>query len=340
MDKGSQIGGWGPQGARQGRSRTALALIFTALTLCGCSSLSSPEPTSDDWLRAEVASRSGEWDRAADLWNRIRLESYDRTVRPHLETAEALTRLDQEDEALALLRRAAELFPAEAEVPLAQGLLLERMGFRRAAELDLVAATELDPIDAEAHLALGRVRQALDQPRSARISLRRAAGLGADGAEVHRLLARIERALGLVTDAHASYGRAIERERDARGLPTADLLVEAASLHTDRSGDLRDCPLLAEALAWTELASEIDPQCARCSFVRAGLLERGGEVEAAIQAYRRAVEIDNLHLGAITNLALLHSKRGEQAAARAMVDRAVALEGDSRRRRALLTLVQ
>lgn len=322
------------------RPWVAACAVLVGLTVTGCATSGRAQLGPDDWQQAELAVAAGDWDRAADLWNRLRLDNYAQALRPHLETAAALARLEQQDEALALLRQAAELFPTAAEVPLTQGLLLERMGFRRAAELDLVAAVELAPGNALAHLALGRVRLALDQPRAAELHLERAHLLGADGAEVHRLRARCERAVGELERAHGYYALALEIERDLRGEPSPELLIEAASLHTDRTGEVEQCPRLDEALAWVELASRIDPQSARANFVRAGLLERRGRTDEAIEAYRRTVEIDNLHLGAITNLALLHSHRGEQDRARAMVERAVALEDDVRRRRALLALVQ
>ncbi|MEO0649415.1 MAG: tetratricopeptide repeat protein [Planctomycetota bacterium] len=314
-----------------------VGLLGLALAACAATgSQVSPE----DYRQAEVAAESGDWARAADLWNRIRLETYESSSRAHLETADAFVRLGKDDEALALLRRAGELFPNDAAVWLAQGHLLEDMGFRRAAELDLVRAAELAPDDAEALAALGRVRLALGQAQPAYASLQRAHELGWECAELERQLARCERALGKPAAAHDAYRRAIDLEAAERGAPSAELLVEAASLHTDRRGDLSACPLLGEALAWVDRAVELDPQCARASFVRAGLLERGGEHEQAIEVYRRTVEIDNLHLGALTNLALLHSNRGERENAREMVVRAVALEDDARRVRALRSLVE
>ena len=63
-----------------------------------------------------------------------------------------------------------------------------------------------------------------------------------------------------------------------------------------------------------------------------GLLhERSGDVELALEAYRRAVEVDNFHLEATTNLALLHHARGEFERAAQLAERALTLESDPAR---------
>lgn len=320
------------------RSWTGLAVL--GLVLAACAGPRSSADSAEDWRRAEVATQAGDWDRAASLWNRIRMDAYDTDVRPHLETAEALIRMGEQDEALALLRHAEALFPDDPTVALAQGRLLERMGFRRAAELDLERAAMLVPDSSAAYLALGRVRLGLAQPGPATRSLLMARELGDDSVELHRLLARAQRETGDWLAAHASYAAAIAREARQEGEASVELLVEAASLHTVRASDLEGCPHLTEALDWAARAALRDPQCERCHFVWAGLLELTGDVDGAVVQYRRTVEIDNLHLGAITNLALIYSDRGDLGQAQAMVERAVELETDARRRDALRALVR
>lgn len=332
---GARVSGPRVSGSEVGAAARCVAL-FLLLGLGACGSLGSG---SDPGLaqRAELASRDGDWDRAADLWNRVRLSTYDQELRPHLETAAALTRLGRSDEALALYGRAADLFPSDPRVPLAQGLLLEELGFRRAAELDLQRATELAPGDASALLALGRVQLGLEQARSARASLRRAVQLGLACSEVFQLTARCERTLGHFEAARVAYAQAIRCELAERGRVEVELLVEAASMQGERPSD--QGPALEQSLAWASQAVETDPQSARASFVRGCLLEQAERVDEAVEAYRRTVEIDNFHLGAVTNLALIHSRRGEPQQARDMVDRALSLEQDQQRRAALRALV-
>lgn len=333
-----------------------LAALLGALAGLGaCAAPLSDHEREAEWRRAEVASRDGDWALAADLWNRLRHDSYGIESRPHHETAAALAELGQREDALALLDRALDLFPGEPTLLASRGRLLAAMGFRRAAELDLLEATKQDPDDPVLWAALGEVQLALDEPRKAATALDRAISLdtaesrarrAAEGysqtavdlgrSDAFQLAARAQRELGSLGRAHELYAHAIELAE----APSADLLVEGASLHTDRPEDAPECPLLHEALGWVRAASERSPQCPRAAFVLGCLLDRDGQLGEAIVAYRRAVEIDNLHLGALTNLAVAHARLGERARCASMVERALALETDDRRRAALLELVE
>jgi Flp pilus assembly protein TadD len=91
--------------------------------------------------------------------------------------------------------------------------------------------------------------------------------------------------------------------------------------------------------SWLRTAVERDPQCVRAHFQLGVLCEELGRREEAIEHYRRAVEIDPGCLMALTNLAILYSSHGDESHAREMVDRALALEQDGNRRRALQKLL-
>ena len=337
--------GAGPRNAGQ-LLRVALLAGLGALS-SGCMGPGSQVAAQQDWERAELASARGDWVLAADLWNRLRHRTYSDRSRPHLETASALAELGREDDALALLDHAIELFPGDKRLLARRGRLLASMGFRRAAELDLEQAVESAPSDPTVWAALGAVQLELDQPRRAAWSFERVIALdpgdrveggaqwvgGIDRPTAYQLAARAQRELSEIQQAHELYALAIDYSDE----PTTALLVEAASLHTDAADD-GQCPDLGQAVGWIELATARDPQCERAAFVLGCLLERQGRSEEAIVAYRRAVEIDNLHLGALTNLALLHEKLGEYARCAAMAQRALALETDGRRREALSRL--
>lgn len=352
----------------RGAAPLALAGAASLLASCAISGLGEPRP--EDWTQAEVATARGDWDLAAGLWSRLRHATYDETPRPHLETAHAMVQLGQSEDALALLDRAVELFPGDPALLAARGRLLASMGFRRAASVDLEEALEGAPTDPAAWASLGLIQLELEQPHKAAISLDRAIALdtaasaeggdgssGADGswggdagawgggmdrARAYQLAARAHRDLGELDRAHELYRTAVALSRAASpdGEASVELLVEGASLHSDHTDNDPTCPRLEVALGWIRAALAIDPQAARAAFVHGCLLERRGSLEEAVLAYRRAIEIDNLHLGALTNLALIHARLGEDKRCAAMVARALALEVDERRRAALAQLIQ
>lgn len=83
----------------------------------------------------------------------------------------------------------------------------------------------------------------------------------------------------------------------------------------------------------------MDPQCTTAHFQLGVLSEETGAYDAAIAHYRRAVETDPSCLIALRNLAVLYSGRNEEPKTREMVQRALQLEQDADRRRALLRLL-
>jgi tetratricopeptide (TPR) repeat protein len=70
------------------------------------------------------------------------------------------------------------------------------------------------------------------------------------------------------------------------------------------------------------------------------LAEEMGKKDEAIEHYRRAVEVDPGCLMSLTNLAILYSSAGDEKEAREMVSRALALEQDGNRRKALQKLLE
>ncbi len=271
---------------------------------------------------------------AADLWNEIRRGDPRPAVKPYLETARALIQIDRLDDALAILEAADSAFPERGEVLLARGSLLDDMGFERAAESSLQAATRLRPDDPSVWVALGHVQLQLDNPQMACESLRRAGSLGFETPDDMVLCARAERAAGEIDSAFSTYRRVIESAES----PQVEWWVEAAALCADP--DLDPLPLggLVLSREWIAAALEALPQDPEAHFVAALLDERAGERELAVEHYRRAIELDNYHLGATNNLALLYYDLGENTAAVGMLERALLLEKDTRRRQALQNL--
>lgn len=311
-----------------------LAIPLLGTAACTTYAPRTPADREAQWRAAELATAREDWALAADLWNEIRRGDPRPAVEPYLETARALVQIGQRDDALAILEAADSAFPERGDVLLARGSLLDEMGFERAAESSLQAATRLLPDEPSVWVALGHVQLQLDNPQMACESLRRAGRLGFESPDDLVLCARAERAAGEIDSAFSTYRRVIESTES----PQPQWWVEAAALCADP--DLDPLPLggLILSREWIAEALEVLPQDPEAHFVAALLDERAGERELAVERYRRAVELDNYHLGATNNLALLYYDLGETTAAVGMLDRALLLEEDPRRRDALRKL--
>ena len=319
--------GWGAAA----RWTAALMLVL----LPGCVSV-RPQPGEGSlWQTAEAATEAADWAAAADLWHECILVEGPRSCRPYLETARALVGLGDLESATGVLGQGLSYHPENAGLLEARGVVLAEQGFLRAAEKDFEEATRADPRRGSAWLWLGDMRLRLDLPRRAIGPLEVAVDRGSEAPETFELLARAHRRCGALRKAAASYSRAVEL--DERGDPR--LLVEAASLyaHAELRQELPDG--LAQAFAWLDEVIERDPQDASAHFIRGVLCEEEGREAEAVGSYRRAVEVDNFHLDAMTNMALLYAARGEVERVQEVVEMALPLERDRERRRALENLV-
>ncbi len=314
----------------------ALGLVVAAFLGGACGSTGGKATDPAIWERAEAATLREDWPRAVELWNTIRVQERPPSVRAERETAVALARVGRGEDAVALLDRALIQFPEEWTLLKARGRILADLGFRRAAEGDLAAAVGSAPGDFETWLLLGRIRLELDSPSRARAALERAVELEPSHREALVLSARALRALGQSRAAHERYARALS----GGGRRDVDLLLEAASLHASPTADVRDLGVDA-ALGWIQEAIELDPQDPQVAFVQGVLLERAGDAPGASLAYRRAIEVDNFHLAAMTNLAVLYDRRGESGKAAEIAERILMLdlEQDRQRRAALRAIV-
>ncbi len=325
--------GWG-RADRQNAGAGLAALVGLVLALSACQSSRSATLSAVDWERAEAATARGDWERAAAHWNHIRAREGVPTARAYVATAEAMQHLGRADDALALLDRGLVLFPEDPSLLLVRARLQRELGFRRAAERDAATAVSRAPDRLDGWTLLAFLRLELESPTRAAEACEQALRLAPDDPEVQVLAARAWRGVGNVERAHQHYARALATD----GQRTYDLLLEAASLHA--VAGVRTTPVDA-AVGWVEEALVRHPQCPRAAFVQGCLLERAGASDRAIAAYRRAIEIDNFHLPALTNLALLYHGQGEAALAQEMVERILVLdlERDPARRRALRELL-
>ncbi len=242
---------------------------------------------------------------------------------------------DGEEAALEVLAEGLQSDPSSPELLSFRGELLADSGFRRAAERDYQRAVKAAPERAELWRALGEVQLQLELPAAANEALRRCNSLEPDDPQTLVLLARASRQCGQLERAAHLYGKALADPR-----ATACMLVEGASLYGEERMRRHYPEQVEEAFRWVSRALALEPKHPRAHFVRGLLLEGEGKFENALACYRRSIEIDPYCLGAYTNLALLCAESGEETLAQEMALKAIALEENPHRRRALRELFE
>jgi tetratricopeptide (TPR) repeat protein len=316
-------------------SRALVASLAVATVVACRSGRPRPvQPGDPDPRAAAAATQRGDWRAAAERWWAVWIATPRGDARACAEAARALLELGDAESAGNLLEQGLAKFPADANLVEWKSRSLEKLGFRRAASEYLERALALEPDRASALLALGRIRMDLGLETAAAEPLRRYVTQTGGNAQSYALLARALRGSGDLSGAYQAWTRAFEL-----GDPAVEELLHAASLALD--ADLRATHPEATAVSrgWLEQALAKDPMCTRAHFQLGLLSHELGAYEQAIEHYRRAVATDPACLVAITNLAILHSGAGDEVATREMVARALALEKDDDRRRALQRLL-
>ena len=311
-------------------------LLALALTLAGCGSpgsgLPAQTPAREDAL---AATRAEDWNKAASLWHALFFADPDRSAEACREASRALIRLKDSESATHLLDQGLAAHPEDPDLLTLKGEALVALGYRRAAEDCFERALRVDPRRVDALISLGRLRIDLGLESSAVEPLQRAVDLTGGDYDTWRLLAKAELESGQAPKAYQSWVKAF-----SMGPGTVDDLVEAATLFLDESYHRAHPEVSQQMCAWLRTAAERDPQCIRAHFQLGVMAEEMGHREEAIEHYRRAVELDPGCLMALTNLAILYSHHGDEPNAREMVVRALALEQDGNRRRALQKLLE
>ncbi|MFN0006496.1 MAG: tetratricopeptide repeat protein [Planctomycetota bacterium] len=321
-------------GGRQGLLCRGLLILALSSSACGSPGRGPAVPTHSR-EEALAATRVEDWSQAASLWHALFLADPKRPVEACREAARALIRLEDPESAAKLLDLGLGAHPEDPELLTLKGEALVALGFRRAAEESYERALRVDPRRVDALIALGRLRIDLGLESSAVEPLQRAVDITGGNFETLRLLAKAQRESGLAPKAYASWVKAF-----SMGPGTVDDLVEAATLFLDDSFRKAHPESGEQMCTWLRTAAVRDPQCVRAHFQLGVLCEEMGRREEAIEHYRRAVEIDPGCLMALTNLAILYSNHGDELNAREMVVRALALEQDGNRRRALQKLLE
>ncbi|HEX9734770.1 MAG TPA: tetratricopeptide repeat protein [Thermoanaerobaculia bacterium] len=228
--------------------------------------------------------------------------------------------------AAACYANAERLDPASVLWPYHRGLLAQTDGRLAAARGHFARVLELVPGNAPARLRLGQVLLALNEPREARAAFEPLLGQDAFTAAAHAGLGHAALAAGEPERAAEHFAAAFEREpragsvRHALGLALQRLgRHQEARVHLERHGAGEapfDDPLeeRLEALAVSSGAY----------LRRANRALMAGRLDAAVAAYRGAVEADPGNAAARRNLALALVRQGRAGAAAAEL--AAALE--------------
>lgn len=288
----------------------ALTLLLATLTACAVPQSAGIQANE---RLAAAASRRGDWAVAADLWHRVYLADELDNPRACLETSRALSELGDPNSAEALLRSGLERFPDDSALHELHGTVLEKTGYRRAAEAAYARALELQPGLLHALGGLGRVRLQLGLETSAIPPLQRLVELDPTP-EALRLLAQAARA---ASDHVVAYDTFLHLFDDTSG--TTEELMEAAPLGLVPSlrSIRRASPLICEA--WLARVLDIDPQCTQAHILLGAYRELAGDDEAAVRHLTRACETDPASVEAFLDLAEIHLRLGGLETAQALL---------------------
>jgi tetratricopeptide (TPR) repeat protein len=307
------------------------------LVIAGCHA--APEgpsrSASSDPNAAAAATARGDWSDAADRWYAVYLADHGASARPMVETARALLMNKDAESANNMVNLGLRDHPEDPDLLEMKADILEAMHFRRPAEGYYERVLAIDPQRATALLGLSRVRLELNQPGSAVKPLQELVRVRAGDYESYSMLARALTGSGDASNAFTAWDKAF-------GYSTSIVedLLTASTLACDPDVR-RDHPdALNTARSWLEKAVALDPQSTKAHFQLGVLSEESGKYDAAVEHYRRAIETDPACLVSLTNLAVLYAGHNDEPGTREMVKRALALEQDADRRKALLKLLE
>ena len=320
---------------RWGRPRivrgSACALALLAV-LCGCRT-AGDAPGDGDRASADAgpAGLKAEARRLEELYRVGGPQAADACAA----AARARVQTGDLDRALALVGEGLAASPAHPDLLQTRANVLDRMGFRRAAEACYGEALEVEPDRTPARLARGLLRLELGLAALAREDLERCLAEGEDGGEAWLALAQSLLATGEPRRAYDAFASAF-----ARGAGSARCLLAAAQMHLD--GELRP-PRATDAEraeAWTRMALERLPGWPRGLYVLACLREQRGDFAGASRGYERVVELAPDHADALARLAEVRAALGDSRGATESALRALEIEQRPERRVELRALIE
>lgn len=320
--------------SRLGTATLVVGLAILAGTSCqSARRLPSGDASSDPRL-AQAATDRKEWREAADRWYAVYRAEQGRESRAVVETARALLMLDDAESANNMIDLGLGEHPDDLALLEMKADILVEMGYCRPAERYYQRVLDKDPVRASALLAIGRTRIRLGLESAAVGPLQDLVRIRGGDYESCSLLARALKGTGDAPGSYAAWKQAFEHP----GANVEDMLC-AAALSLDPNVRRVHPDAAALCHGWLEKAIAFDPQCSSAHFQLGLLSEETGAYDAAIDHYRRAVELDPSCLHGLTNLAILYSNRGDEPRTREMVQRALQFEVDPDRRRAIQRLL-
>lgn len=206
----------------------------------------------------------------------------------------AALHLGRRDEAVASLRRAAQLLPDDAEAQGNLGSVLLEAGLWVEAEAAFRRAAKLQPRHALAHALLGDALCALNHYPEAEAEYRNAVALRPDLARAHCGLGRALSAQERLEEAKASYREALSLQPDNG---EAYSRIGAILMMQDR---------LQEVEAHYRDAVARDPASVDAHYDLGTILTKQGHLEQAEASYRRALAVKPDHIESMGCLLFLH----------------------------------
>ncbi len=247
--------------------------------------------------------------------------------------------------AVAVLDRLVELAPRVSAVHNRRGLARELLDRAEGAEADYLLATRLEPRAHDAWINLGRLRRRGGRHDAALEAFDRAVSLADTDGDAHLGRGLSRAALGDVPGARADFARAAELSPNdaepllALGDLQRDLGEYTTAVETYRTAIARED---ADAASWLKLGNSLAlleryleaarafraairraPELAAAHNGLGASLMHLGRTEDAIAALDRAAALDAIDPNPLMNLALLHERQGDRAAARDAWSRAL-----------------
>lgn len=307
--------------------------LFVVCALAACASAPRrgvrrhPEPQRVTLESARAASQTEQWLLAASSWYEIYLLGGDEAPLACVESARALAAMDDVPSARNLLDQGFARYPEHLELLEAQAEVLERSGFRRAAEPYLERALERDPDRLSALLFLARLRVELSLEDKALPLLERRVKLGAADALTWRLIARAHRKAGRTAQALDAYAKAFDY-----GENEPDRLAHAASLFVDAEPEERGGADAAAVRKWLQRACELDPQLLLAFELLGRVCALANDSAGAVAAYERALELSPERTELALRAGRLHRASGNLERAAALAEHALRTERSPERR--------
>ena len=219
-------------------------------------------------------------------------------------------------EALAPMRKAAELSQGDSQSHSNLGYILLKLGRLSEAEISYRQALKLKPDNAQAHCSLGVALNDQSRFAEAEASYRRALELKPDFADAHNNLGNTLRELYRPSEAEASFRKALELKPDY------------AKAHGNLGLALNDQGRFAEAEASCRRALALEPDYAEAYGCLGDALRGLGQLDGAVTSCRRALEIKPACAEAHINLGVTLQALGRLAEAAASFRKALQIMPD------------